>query len=180
MKHLNILAVIVLTVCLLGNGAQAETLCSEEQMRAYFARVLPEHTLEEVLADDYRVWKQGGKAAFDWSKPSNPNVKCITLPDHPVVALPVYDVERFCRQFPIGKSIMGNVVNGYNICRNREQEAYDELKWLWPELHTEGQATLRSVASRIGSYQALLDGALRELQRQELRDQSASSQPFRR
>jgi hypothetical protein len=85
------------------------------------------------------------------------------------VPLPDYDVEANCRTQP----------GPFHVCRNREQSAYNALKFLWPQLHS-WQTRCISLNQGIKMYQTLEMCVMDALHAQQAGDEVHSSQPFRR
>lgn len=77
-------------------------------------------------------------------------------------AIPRYDVDHQCAERSRGLDSMnpdrGAVsAAAKNLCVHREQEAYDELKVLWPRYDADLRTRCRQVCDTVGNYEVLLN-----------------------
>jgi hypothetical protein len=168
-----------------------------------FTEPLP--SVHVIVGGDYRNGMQGKKSFFNWSickgdpaaaklaltaqeyaaytRWSTQKSKEALTIQHTAPAakpsldengLPYYDVDRSCHRYDAP-----SYHTGFNWCRNKEQEAYNTLKWMWPQLRSWKDTC---VAMNAGQqfYQTLEQCASQAYATQIENDRMSSSQPFRR
>jgi hypothetical protein len=86
-----------------------------------------------------------------------------------IVLLPHYDVDVQCRRFGTPVAI--------NACRAKEQEAYDTLKAVWPELRWGREWILNHNPQKL--YQAIVGVTFDMLRQQHELEAVTHTQPFR-